>query len=67
LTASRQPRRSPRRNSAHAGTIVIQVGDALVNLNPFEARKVAEHLVLAADQIDQRASIDRSNPQAAAA
>jgi len=51
----------------HAGTVVIQVGDALVSLSPFEARKVAEYLVECAGQIDQRASIDHSNPQAAAA
>ncbi|HFT6977416.1 hypothetical protein I5V28_16150 [Stenotrophomonas maltophilia] len=51
----------------HAGTVVVQVGDALVSLSPFEARKVAEYLILQADLIDQRASIDRSNPQAAAA
>lgn len=54
-----------------AGTIVVQVGDALVSLNPFEARKVAEYLVSAADQIDQGATAARSEPlalqQAAAA
>lgn len=51
----------------HAGTVVVQVGDSLVSLNPFEARKVAEYLVIAADQIDQCATIDRSILQADAA
>lgn len=55
----------------HAGTVVVQVGDALVSLNPFEARKIAEYLVSAADQIDLGATADRSKPlalqQAAAA
>ncbi|MDQ7310661.1 hypothetical protein [Stenotrophomonas sp. Sm10] len=51
----------------HAGTVVVQIGDALVSLSPFEARKIAEYLILQADQIEQGASIDRGIPQAAAA
>lgn len=46
----------------HAGTIVVQIGDALLSLTAFEARKVAEYLVIAADEIDRSASIARCKP-----
>ncbi|CAH0175226.1 hypothetical protein [Stenotrophomonas lactitubi] len=39
-----------------AGTVVVQVGDALLTMTPAEARELAEHLAAGADAIDEGAT-----------